>query len=141
MTFVSLLLNAENAFKFAHLKDSVCANYLKMHFNIIILLYVLYLSLKHMHSIIVSDIFFICKKCELLCKLIPQLLSLRKIFKNPWLINVNIQYSLISNLNCYLMHSLCSYFKNKNFTFLLWFLRNFQKVISWTCFYVVLYFM
>ena len=96
--FVSLLLNAENVskkcfitknkivnknviksscslnkFYTANLKCFVYTNYLKICFNITILLYMLFLSIKYMHSInaymFLKDVFW--KKCELIHKPTP----------------------------------------------------------------------
>ena len=66
--FVSLLLNAKNIiksswagnkFKIANLTNFVDTNYLKICFNITILFYMLFLSIKCMHSMIVPDVFFL----------------------------------------------------------------------------------
>ena len=57
----------ENKFKIDNQKSFLCTYYLKISFNTNILIYMLFLNVKYAHSMTVSDIFFFCEKCALVC--------------------------------------------------------------------------
>ena len=57
---------SENKYKIGNLKSFVHTNYLKISFNITILLHMLFINIKYMYSMIVSDVPFLQETCILI---------------------------------------------------------------------------